>query len=237
MLSSSAAGGKSFGAKLRDNGVKTKKCGAGLNCNMVGMLRRISQLLIVMALFAACSFAQVIEYEANGKKYQTLTRDGLTIIVTKMPNTVAGFGLIQVSAANGSTIYYTIRPEEFSYVKEAGTSTAISADDVVNLLLSHGSHSDVMKLVTSYEATLYGIPNMRSTNGYEQRRKAAYTTGISAKLEAAAIASAISLAQTRIPPGQSTDGAVFIPLGHEKALTGGHLVVHVEGRDFEFNPD
>jgi hypothetical protein len=191
-----------------------------------------------MALFAAGAVAQVIEYEANGKKYQTLTRDGLTIIVTHMPNNVAGFGLLQVSIENGSTIYQTVRPEEFSYVKEGASMTAISAEEVVNLLLAHGSHADVMKLVTSYEATLYGIPHMRSTNGYEQRRQNAYTTGVPAKLEAAAIASAIALAQTRIPAGQSTDGAVFIPLSHEtKALTGGRLVVHIEGRTFEFNPD
>jgi hypothetical protein len=203
----------------------------------VMIFRRISQVIAVVVLFTACAAAQVIEYEANGKKYQTLTRDGLTIIVTRMPNSVAGFGLIQISVANGSTIYWTIRPEEFSYVRDGVPSSAISADDVVNLLLAHGSHSDVMKLVTSYESTLYAIPNMRSTNGYEQRRKSAYTTGVSQKLEAAAIASAIALAQTRIPPGQSTDGAIFIPLGHEKALGGGHLVVHVEGRTFEFNPD
>jgi hypothetical protein len=201
-------------------------------------LRQIPRLLIVMALFAAGGAGQVIEYEANGKKYQTLTRDGLTIIVTHMPNNVAGFGLLQVSIENGSSIYQTVRPEEFSYVRDGASMTAISAEEVVNLLLAHGSHSDVMKLVTSYEATLYGIPHMRSTNGYEQRRQNAYTTGVPAKLEAAAIASAIALAQTRIPAGQSTDGAVFIPLSHEtKALTGGRLVVHIEGRTFEFNPD
>jgi hypothetical protein len=58
------------------------------------------------------------------------------------------------------------------------------------------------------------------------------------KLEAAAIASAIAFAQTRIAPGQSTDGALFIPLNHEiKTLAGGKLVAKVEGQTFEFNPD
>lgn len=185
------------------------------------------------------AFAQVIEYQANGQKYQTLSRKGLTIIVTHMPNQVAGFGLIQVSVANGSAIYWTVQPEGFSYTRAGSPPlTAISADQVVDGLLQHASHSDVVKLVTSYEATLYGIPHMRSTNGYEQRRQNSMTLGVSAKLEAAAMASAIAFAKTRIPPGQSTDGAVFFPLSKDtKALSGGKLTVVAEGETFEFNAD
>ena len=187
---------------------------------------------------ATRAFGQVIEYEANGQKYQTLSRKGLTIIVTHMPNQVAGFGLIQASVANGSGIYWTVQPEGFSYARLGMPSmTAISADQVVDALLQHASHADVVKLVTSYEATLYGIPHMRSTNGYEQRRQNSMTIGVSAKLEAAAMASAIALAKTRIAPGQSTDGAVFFPLLKEKALSGGKLTVVAEGETFEFNPD
>ena len=145
-------------------------------------------------------------------KYQTLSRKGLTVIVTRMPNHVAGFGLVQVSISNGSDIYWTVEPEDFTYARPDGSSAAISAGQVVNVLLDKGSHSDVMKLVTSYENTLYGIPHMRSTNGYEQRRQGAMSYGINAKLKAAATASAIALAQTRLAPGQSTDGSIFIPL-------------------------
>jgi hypothetical protein len=202
-------------------------------------LTRRTALAGLIALAATEASAQVIEYESNGQKYQTLSRKGLTIIVTHMPNQVGGFGLLQVSVANGSTIYWTVRPEGFTYLKGGSPPlTAISANQVVDLLLAHGSHSDVVKLVTSYEATLYGIPHMRSTNGYEQRRQNAMSMGVSPKLEAAAMASAIALAQTRIPPGQSTDGAVFFPLPHDsKALMGGKLVVTAEGETFEFNPD
>lgn len=204
----------------------------------VMVLRRFSRILVVVALMAACAAAQVIEYEASGKKYQTLTREGLTIIITHMPNHVAGFGLIQISVANGSGIYWTVRPEDFSYIHETTPLTAISADQVVNLLLEHGSHADVIKLATSYESSLYGIPHMRSTNGYELRRQNSISYGMPQKLEAAAMASAIALAKTRLAPGQSTDGAVFIPLTHEtKTLAGGHLVVHVDGHEFAFNPD
>jgi len=182
--------------------------------------------------------AQVIEYEANGLKYQTATRKGLTVIVTHLPNHVAGFGLLQVSISNGSQIYWTVKPEDFSYVRPEGTLAALPANDVVDLLLDRATHADVVKLVSSYESALYGIPNMRSTNGYEQRRQNAMSFGISTRLKAAATASAIAMGQTRLAVGQSTDGAVFIPLNHEiKTLMGGHLVFRSEGELFEFNPD
>ena len=148
-------------------------------------------VLIAGALIAGILLSgQVIEYEANGLKYQTLSRKGLTVIVTHMPNHVAGFGLIQVSISNGSDIYWTVQPEDFSYIKQDMPMTAISAGQVVDVLLDKGTHSDVVKLVTSYENSLYGIPHMRSTNGYEQRRQNAMSMGINARLKAAATASA-----------------------------------------------
>jgi hypothetical protein len=204
-------------------------------------MRRLAAATVGFALAAFLSvqgWGQVIEYEANGLKYQTLSRRGLTIIVTRMPNHVAGFGLFQVSISNGSEIYWTVQPEDFSYTKQDVSLTAIPAGQVVDVLLDKGSHSDVIKLVTSYENLLYGIPHMRSTNGYEQRRQGAMTYGINAKLKAAATASAIALAQTRLAPGQSTDGSIFIPLTHDlKTLSGGRLVFREYGETFEFNPD
>jgi len=197
----------------------------------------IFRAALALSLTLALS-AQVIEYDANGLKYQTLTRKGLTVIVTHLPNHVAGFGLLQVSISNGSDFYWTVGPEDFSYVRPDGATAGIAAGQVVNLLLDKGSHSDVVKLVTSYENSLYGIPNMRSTNGYEQRRQNAMSAGISTKLKAAATASAIALAQTRLPAGQSTDGAVFLPLSHDiKTLSGGRIVFRAGGETFEFNPD
>src|ERR1700728_350993 len=185
-----------------------------------------------VALWAAIYlYGQVIEYEANGLKYQTLSRKGLTLIVTRMPNHVAGFGLFQVSISNGSEIYWTVQPEDFSYIKpdvslkQEVATAALPAGEVVDVLLDKGSHADVIKLVTSYENSLYGIPHMKSTNGYEQRRQGAMTYGINTKLRAAATASAIALAQTRLAPGQSTDGSIFIPLTRDlKTLAGGRLV-------------
>jgi hypothetical protein len=199
--------------------------------------RHFAVALLALSLAGALR-AQVIEYEANGQKYQTLTRKGLTVIVTHMPNHVAGFGLIQVSIDNGSDFYWTVRPEDFTYVRPENATTAISAGQVVDLLLGRASHTDVEKLVLAYESNLYGIPNMRTNNGYEARRQGAMSMGMSAKLKAAATASAIALAQSRLAAGQSTDGAVFFPLPRDlKSLTGGHVVFRSGGETFEFNMD
>lgn len=182
--------------------------------------------------------AQVIEYEANGLKFQTATRRGLTVIVTHLPNHVAGFGLIQVSVSNGSQTYWNVKPEAFAYVRPEGNMQGLQAGQMVDIMLDRASHADVVKLVSSYEGALYGIPHMRSTNGYEQRRQNAMAYGMSTRLKAAATASAIALSQTRLAPGQSTDGAVFIPITKEiKNLSGGHLVFRCDGETFEFNPD
>ncbi len=94
--------------------------------------------------------------------------------------------------------------------------------------------ADVQKLVLAYEANLYGIPHMRSQNGYEQRRRNAMAEGVPAKFKAAAAASALALVPTRLGPGQSTDGAVFFPFD-PKLLNGGKLVVHTQKDTYEFN--
>jgi hypothetical protein len=205
---------------------------------MISSPTRRLVLLSTALLVTAIASAQVIEYEANGMKYQTLSRKGLTVIITHMPNHVAGFGLIQISISNGSDMYWMVQPEDFAYIKNDMPMTAISAGQIVDVLLDKGTHADVVKLVTSYENSLYGIPNMRTTNGYEQRRQGAMSVGINAKLKAAATASAIALAQTRLAPGQSTDGSIFIPLTHDlKTLAGGHLEFRANGETFDFNPD
>ncbi len=183
--------------------------------------------------------AQVIEYEANGLKYQTETIKGLTVIVTHLPNHVAGFGMIQVSVANGSKIYWTVKPESFTYVHPEISIAALPANQVVDMLLDKSSHADVVKLVTSYENSLYAIPNMRSQqNGYEQRRQNSLSYGMPTRLKAAATASAIALGLVRLMPGESTDGAVFFPIGKDvKLMTGGRIIFHCDGETFEFNPE
>jgi hypothetical protein len=189
--------------------------------------------LCLLAIVAAP--AQVIEYEKDGVKHQTLTRNGVTVMFAVGKAHVKEYAMIQVSVANGSDIYSNIRPEDFNYERADGQMIrAANADDVVKQLLERASLQDVQKLVLAYENNLYGIPNMRSQNGYEQRRRNAMSEGVPAKFKAAAAASALALVPTRLGPGQSTDGAVFFPID-PKLLNGGKLVVHTQKDTYEFN--
>ena len=141
-----------------------------------------------------------------------------------------------MAVENGSQAPYIIRPEDFTFIRADGAPLrAAAANSVVQMLTEKGSRSDVLKLVNAYEASLYGIPNMRSTNGYEQRRQAALMAGPS-KFRAAAAASAVALAQTKLAAGDSSDGAVFFPTGG-KPLGPGHLIVRTTTDTFEFKAE
>jgi len=186
-------------------------------------------------LLPALSLSQVIEYESGGVKHQSLTRNGVTVIFATTHSHVREYAMIQVSVANGGQIYSTIRPEDFLFEMPDGEQIrAAPANDVVKGLLDHGNLGDVQKLVVAYENNLYGIANMKSTNGYEQRRRGAMSEGVPAKFKAAAAASALALVATRLAPGESTDGAVFFPIEH-KALGAGRVVVHTGQDVYEFN--
>jgi len=191
-----------------------------------------------LSIFMFASFtapAQVIEYEKDGVKHQTLTRNGVTVMFAVGKTHVKEYAMVQVAISNGSDMYSNIRPEDFNYERADGQVVrAANADDVVKQLLDQSSLADVQKLVLAYENNLYGIPNMRTLNGYEQRRRGAMAEGIPAKFKAAAAASALAHVPTRLGPGQSTDGAVFFPL-NPKFLTGGRLIVHTQKDTYEFN--
>lgn len=177
--------------------------------------------------------AQVIEFESNGLKYQTLTRSGVTVMWAALPNHLHEYAIIQVAVSNGSAGPYVIRPEDFSYVRPDGTVLRASpAATVVGMLFQKGSGSDVIKLVTTYEATLYGNPHFKTTNGYEMRRQGALAM-MGNKAKAAATASALALVQSKLPKGDSTDGAVFFPT-EGKPLGPGHLIVRTNTDVFNF---
>ena len=178
--------------------------------------------------------AQVIEFESNNLKYQTLTRSGVTIMYAHLPNHIHEYSIIQVAVSNGAGAPYTIRPEDFTYSRADGSPLpATPARDVIAMLMQKGSGSDVVKLITTYEAGVYGNPHLRSTNGYESRRQAALAVNAT-KLRAAAAASALALVQTKLAAGESTDGAVFFA-NEGKPLGGGRLVVHTNTDTFQFN--
>jgi hypothetical protein len=201
---------------------------------MKPVLSRAAGLLLGICLGAP---GQVIQFESNGLKYQTITKRGVTLMVAHLPGHVREFSILQVAISNGSPGPYIIRPEDFSYRKDDGAELhAWAAGDVVKLLKEKGGRGDVIKLVSAYETALYGIPHMKVANSYEARRQAALAEVGSTKLKAAAAASAIALVQTKLLPGESTDGAVFFD-ADGKALGLGRLVVRTNTDVFEFGEE
>jgi hypothetical protein len=151
-----------------------------------------------------------------------------------LPTQLREFTIIQVAISNGSGGPYVIRPEDFSFVRNDGTELrATPANRVVQMFYRRGTSNDVIKLVTAYEASIYGMPNFKTTNGYEQRRQGALAAMQSSKLKAAATASALALVQMKLTPGESTDGAVFFPTDG-KPMGAGHLVVRTNTDLFNF---
>jgi hypothetical protein len=186
------------------------------------------------ALVSANAGAQVIEFESGGLKYQALTKDGLTIMVAPLPSHVRDYTVVQVAIQNGGTTPYTIRPEDFLYRPEGGIEVpAVPARTVVYSLIDRASKGDVIKLITAYESSIYGNSRYKATNGYEHRRQSALAEMTSTRVRATAAASAIALVQTKVAPGQSTDGAVFYTLAG-KPLMNGTLKVKVGDSFFEF---
>jgi len=191
---------------------------------------------VVSILLAGTAVAQVIEFDSNGLHYQTLTRSSVTIMFARLPSRLHEYSILQVDVSNGSAGPYVIRPEDFSI--EYGDGTIVHgapAHDIIEMLMQKGSGSDVVKLVTTYEAGIYGNPRFKSTNGYEARRESALAIS-STRLRAAAAASALALVRTRLDPGESTDGAVFFAEA-KSPLTGGKLVVHTNTDTFQFTTD
>jgi hypothetical protein len=197
------------------------------------MNRLLGVLMATIALSHHPVSAQVIEFESNGLKFQTLTKSGVTVMYAQLPTHIHEYAIVQVAVSNGAPSPYFIRPEDFTYVRPDGTELhATPARTVVAMLTQKGSGSDVIKLVTTYEATIYGNAHFKSTNGYEQRRQAALAM-TATRLKAAAAASALALVQTKMAPGDSTDGAVFFET-EGKPLGPGHMLVRTNTDVFEF---
>jgi hypothetical protein len=199
------------------------------------MNRLLGAWILAIFCLGRPALSQVIEFESNGMKYQTLSKSGVTVMFTALAAHLHEYAIIEVSVSNGSKGPYMIRPENFSYVRNDGPPLqGASARSVIAEMIEKGSGSDVIKLVNAYEAALYGIPHFKSTNGYESRREAALS--MNSRIRAAAAASAIALVETKLAAGESTDGAVFFPT-EGKPLGPGHLVVRTNTDEFDFNPE
>jgi hypothetical protein len=192
--------------------------------------------LLLSLLAPAAALGQVIRFESNGLKYQTLTRSGVTIMLAHLPNQVREFSVFQVAVSNGGAAAYNIRPEDFTYLHPDGASSrAWPARAVVAELIEKGGRGDVIGLVRAFEAAVYGNTRLRATNGFEARRQAALAEFGSAKLKAAATASAIVLVHTKLAAGESTDGAVFFQT--DRKPLDGRVVVRTNTDSFEFEPE
>src|SRR3954447_22012616 len=102
-----------------------------------------------IGLLATSASPQVIEFEAGGYKYQTLTRNGLTIMFASLPSHVREYSILQVAVSNGSNAFYSIRPEDFVFYRDDGNSMPASpAQKVINEMIQKASRGDVIKLVS-----------------------------------------------------------------------------------------
>src|SRR5258708_23332379 len=141
--------------------------------------------LLALVFFIATVHAKIIEFESNGLKYRTLTRNGVTIMFATLPTHVREYAILQIAISNGSPVSWAIRPEDFKFERSDGqTIRALPARTVVDRLMEKAGRGDVIKLVAAYEAGLYGNTKLKSTNGYETRRQNALAEGSSTKLRA-----------------------------------------------------
>jgi len=194
-------------------------------------------LCLVTALLLAAAFGQVIEFESNGLRYLTQTRNGVTIMFAHLPVTVRDYSVIQVAVSNGSKQTWVMRPEDFEFIARDGAHyRATPARQVVERFISRGGRDDAVKLISTYEMGLYGFNRLKATNGYEARRQAIMAEMTSTKIKAAAAASAIVFVSVKLKPGESTDGAVFFS-NKGRQLSAGTVAVAAAGTVFNFETE
>jgi hypothetical protein len=199
--------------------------------------RRLGWLLAAVLCAGAAASAQVIEFESGGLKYQTLSKGGVTVMFAHLALQVREYSIVQATVTNGSNMVCTIRPENFVFRFPDGREVrGAPAATVVTDFLEKAGRNDVIRLVSTYEMSLYGLSRYKSTSGYEQRRQAALGEVSNTRLKAAAAASAIAFVETKLKPGESTDGALFFPT-RDIPLTGSALRVSAAGQLFEFKAE
>jgi hypothetical protein len=177
-----------------------------------------------------------LEFKSHGLDYEALTKEGITVMFAALPPHIKDFNIVQITVTNGSPVSWTVKPADFSFVRDSGAIlNPMSPDYVVESLLEKAGRNDVIKLQLLYEDSIYALSNFRSTNGYEQRREAAMAQFVNKGFKAAAAASAITMVATKLKPGDSTDGAVFFEnKTKEKILGAGRVIARTCGQVFVF---
>src|ERR1017187_129764 len=123
---------------------------------MEPVLSRAAALLLGVCLSIP---GQVIEFESNGLKYQTITKGGVTLMVAHLPGHVRELSILHVADSNGAPRPYTVRPQDFSYKKDKGPELhAWPPRYALRRLRENGGRGDVIKRVCACETKLYGIP-------------------------------------------------------------------------------
>src|SRR5437867_11287034 len=97
-----------------------------------------------LLLFAGtAAWAQVIEFESGGLKYQTLTRNGVTVMFAHLPTHLHDYAILQVAISNGAQAPCTIRPEDFTFLRaDSSAIHAAPARRVVGALIEKGNRGD-----------------------------------------------------------------------------------------------
>jgi hypothetical protein len=208
-------------------------------------------LLLIISAIAACAQSPdtgtptaqsagrqppSIQFQSHGLDYEAITKNGVTVMFAPLPQRISNFNVVQVTVTNGSLVSWTVKPSDFSFIRQDGTILLpASADYVVETLLEKANRNDVIKLQLLYENSIYALSNFRSTNGYEQRREAAMAQFVNKGFKAAAEASAITFVPTKLKPGDSTDGAIFLEnRTKEKTLGAGRFIARTCGEIFVF---
>jgi len=108
------------------------------------MSRLLGPCMLALVLLSSAP-AQVIEFESNGLKYQTLTKSGVTIMFAQLPNHLHAYTIIQVAVSNGSGGPYVIRPEDFAWSRADGAVIhATPARTVIEMLFQKGDAGDAL---------------------------------------------------------------------------------------------
>src|SRR5438552_8725723 len=113
-----------------------------------GVYHRTVKRRLLLILAATAAWAQVIEFESGGLKYQALTRNSVTVMFAHLPAHVHEYAILQVAISNGAQSPYTVRPEDFAFERaDGGRVSAAPARQVVSALIEKGNRGDVVKLV------------------------------------------------------------------------------------------
>src|SRR5260370_33390943 len=97
---------------------------------------------LALFLWVGRGDAQVIEFETNGLKYQTLTKSSVTFMFATLPQRLHDYASLRVAVSNGSKAPYIIRPEDFTYERlDCSVMHASPAAFVVEVLALRGTWS------------------------------------------------------------------------------------------------